>query len=102
MPPVRRLTAILAADVAGYSRLMGYSSGPSQRFVSYRYLGIDCTPNKETFSKVKPSAQYRQQTSLICIFPPSTKWFCDTGSPSLEAENATHHYREDYIGRQVL
>ena len=23
MPPVRRLTAILAADVAGYSRLMG-------------------------------------------------------------------------------
>src|SRR5215472_5413034 len=24
MPPVRRLTAILAADVAGYSRLMGF------------------------------------------------------------------------------
>jgi hypothetical protein len=23
MPPIRRLTAILAADVAGYSRLMG-------------------------------------------------------------------------------
>ena len=23
MPPVRRLTSILAADVAGYSRLMG-------------------------------------------------------------------------------
>jgi adenylate cyclase len=23
MPPVRRLTAIVAADVAGYSRLMG-------------------------------------------------------------------------------
>ncbi len=23
MPPVRRLTAILAADVAGYARLMG-------------------------------------------------------------------------------
>jgi adenylate cyclase len=23
MPPVRRLTAILAADVSGYSRLMG-------------------------------------------------------------------------------
>jgi adenylate cyclase len=33
MPPVRRLTAILAADVAGYSRLMGADEeGTHERF----------------------------------------------------------------------
>jgi class 3 adenylate cyclase len=33
MPPVRRLTAILAADVAGYSRLMGADEeGPTSGF----------------------------------------------------------------------
>jgi hypothetical protein len=30
MPPVRRLAAILAADVAGYSRLMGMDEGGSE------------------------------------------------------------------------
>jgi class 3 adenylate cyclase len=32
MPPVRRLTAILAADVAGYSRLMGADEEGTQAF----------------------------------------------------------------------
>jgi adenylate cyclase len=31
MPPVRRLTAILAADVAGYSRLMGADESDTLR-----------------------------------------------------------------------
>jgi class 3 adenylate cyclase len=36
MPPVRRLTAILAADVAGYSRLMGADEeGTHERLKSY-------------------------------------------------------------------
>src|SRR5436305_11704645 len=36
MPPVRRLTAILAADVAGYSRLMGADEeGTHQRLKSH-------------------------------------------------------------------
>src|SRR5271156_140638 len=36
MPPVRRLTAILAADVAGYSRLMGVDEeGTHERLKEY-------------------------------------------------------------------
>jgi adenylate cyclase len=36
MPPVRRLTAILAADVAGYSRLMGADEeGTHERFKAH-------------------------------------------------------------------
>ena len=36
MPPVRRLTAILAADVAGYSRLMGADEeGTHERLQAY-------------------------------------------------------------------
>src|ERR1700746_877512 len=36
MPPVRRLTAILAADVAGYSRLMGVDEeGTHERLQSH-------------------------------------------------------------------
>ena len=36
MPPVRRLTAILAADVAGYSRLMGADEeGTHERLKSH-------------------------------------------------------------------
>jgi hypothetical protein len=36
MPPVRRLTAILAADVAGYSRLMGMDEeGTHERLKAY-------------------------------------------------------------------
>src|SRR5215469_7718825 len=36
MPPVRRLTAILAADVAGYSRLMGVDEeGTHERLQTY-------------------------------------------------------------------
>src|SRR5213078_2386485 len=40
MPPVRRLTAILAADVAGYSRLMGADEeGTHERLKAHlRYL----------------------------------------------------------------
>ena len=33
MPPVRRLTAILVADVAGYSRLMGADEEGNARTV---------------------------------------------------------------------
>jgi adenylate cyclase len=37
MPPVRRLTAILAADVAGYSRLMGADEeGTHERLKAHR------------------------------------------------------------------
>jgi adenylate cyclase len=36
MPPVRRLTAILAADVAGYSRLMGADEeGTHERLMAH-------------------------------------------------------------------
>ena len=36
MPSVRRLTAILAADVAGYSRLMGaYEEGTHERLKAH-------------------------------------------------------------------
>jgi len=38
MPPVRRLTAILAADVAGYSRLMGADEeGTHERLRAHRH-----------------------------------------------------------------
>lgn len=37
MPPVRRLTAILAADVVGYSRLMGLDeAGTAQALREHR------------------------------------------------------------------
>jgi adenylate cyclase len=37
MPPVRRLTAILAADVVGYSRLMGFDeAGTAQALREHR------------------------------------------------------------------
>ena len=42
MPPVRRLTAILAADVAGYSRLMGADEeGTHERLKAHRQALID-------------------------------------------------------------
>jgi TolB-like protein len=42
MPPVRRLTAILAADVAGYSRLMGADEeGTHERLKAHRRELID-------------------------------------------------------------
>jgi TolB-like protein/class 3 adenylate cyclase len=44
MPSVRRLTAILAADVAGYSRLMGEDEeGTHERLKAHRQLLIDPT-----------------------------------------------------------
>ena len=39
MPPVRRLTAILAADVAGYSRMMGTDEERSEE----RRVGKECS-----------------------------------------------------------
>ena len=42
MPPVRRLTAILAADVAGYSRLMGMDEeGTLARLLAHRRELVD-------------------------------------------------------------
>jgi adenylate cyclase len=42
MPPVRRLTAILAADVAGYSRLMGADEeGTHERLKAHRHGLVD-------------------------------------------------------------
>src|SRR5580700_4294298 len=42
MPPVRRLTAILAADVAGYSRLMGVDEeGTHERLMAHRRELVD-------------------------------------------------------------
>src|ERR1700719_99906 len=42
MPPVRRLTAILAADVAGYSRLMGVDEeGTHERLKAHRRALVD-------------------------------------------------------------
>ena len=42
MPPVRRLTAILAADVAGYSRLMGVDEeGTHERLKAHLVELID-------------------------------------------------------------
>jgi adenylate cyclase len=42
MPPVRRLTAILAADVAGYSRLMGADEeGTHERLKAHRRELVD-------------------------------------------------------------
>src|ERR1700724_3774100 len=42
MPPVRRLTAILAADVAGYSRLMGADEeGTHERLKAHRRSLVD-------------------------------------------------------------
>ena len=42
MPSVRRLTAILAADVAGYSRLMGADEeGTHERLKAHRRALVD-------------------------------------------------------------
>jgi adenylate cyclase len=42
MPSVRRLTAILAADVAGYSRLMGADEeGTHERLKAHRGALVD-------------------------------------------------------------
>src|ERR1700758_5587457 len=42
MPPVRRLTAILAADVVGYSRLMGQDEeGTHERLKAHRLALVD-------------------------------------------------------------
>src|SRR5215471_9542784 len=42
MPPVRRLTAILAADVAGYSRLMGADEeGTHERLKAHLHDLVD-------------------------------------------------------------
>jgi adenylate cyclase len=42
MPVVRRLAAILAADVAGYSRLMGADEGGTlARLISHRRALVD-------------------------------------------------------------
>jgi adenylate cyclase len=44
MPPVRRLTAILAADVAGYSRLMGADEeGTHERLKLHLHESIEPT-----------------------------------------------------------
>src|ERR1700730_14300298 len=56
MPPVRRLTAILAADVAGYSRLMGAGEeGTHQRLKAHRRELVDPKISQDSSRMVKPT-----------------------------------------------
>jgi class 3 adenylate cyclase len=54
MPPVRRLTAILAADVAGYSRLMGVDEeGAHERLKAHLAELVDPKINEHRGRVVK-------------------------------------------------
>jgi len=63
MPSVRRLTAILAADVAGYSRLMGADEeGTHERLKAHRHALVDPEIAEHHGRIVKTVTQYRTGT----------------------------------------
>jgi hypothetical protein len=56
MPSVRRLTAILAADVAGYSRLMGADEeGTHERLKEHRALSAQHISSPQYLSRYSGS-----------------------------------------------
>ena len=63
MPPVRRLAAILAADVAGYSRLMGADEESLPRRPHHPRSSKKITPilGIWTFFKLASSVRIRHQ-----------------------------------------
>jgi adenylate cyclase len=65
MPPVRRLTAILAADVAGYSRLMGADEeGTHERLKAHRRELVDPKINEHSGRIVKTTGD-----GMLAEFP---------------------------------
>ena len=65
MPPVRRLTAILAADVAGYSRLMGADEeGTHERLRAHRRELVDPKINEHLGRIVKTTGD-----GMLAEFP---------------------------------
>jgi class 3 adenylate cyclase len=56
MSQTRRLAAILAADVAGYSRLMGVDEeGTHERLKALRREFVDPRAHRSQFSRRRPS-----------------------------------------------
>jgi class 3 adenylate cyclase len=65
MPPVRRLTAILAADVVGYSRLMGADEeGTHERLKAHRRELVDPKINEHSGRIVKTTGD-----GMLAEFP---------------------------------
>jgi class 3 adenylate cyclase len=72
MPPVRRLTAILAADVAGYSRLMGADEeGTHERLKAHLRELVDPKIKEHRGSRISDRV-----TSSRSIAPPATMSRC--------------------------
>ena len=72
MPPVRRLTAILAADVVGYSRLMGMDEeGTLARLLAHRRELVD--PRIITPEWRRPIGSRRQRGKRNCNWAQTTE-----------------------------